>query len=447
MSAPQERDLRAIVREGAAYSVMVGAGEAYIPAFALAIGLTASQAGLIGATPILIGSLFQLVTPIAARRVGSYRKWATGCTFLQALTFLPLVATALHGGGSFPTLLGLASLYWAFGLAMTPAWNAWVTALVPAERRAVFFAHRTRWSQLSLVISLVGAGLLLEQGRLRGIELEAFATLFLLSFSARSTSAWLLSQHSEPAGLTAQHEVHGPRGVWREVREAGSIPVLAYLIALQTTVNIAAPFFTPYMLGPLGLSYQQFMALTAVAFVARVFALPQLGKIAEARGTRAVLRLGGLGVVPLPALWLLSNNFFYLFALQCLSGFVWAAIELATTLSFFEGIEDRDRASVLSVFNVANSIAIASGAAIGSTIMSSVGDASVSAFIWLFLTSSAARVLTLPLLTRARAPRRVPVDVSLRTMAVRPSVGAMQRPVLATFPEKPPETPCATSES
>ena len=62
-SAQLRRDLRAIVGDGVAFSVMVGAGESYIPAFALAAGLGEITAGLVATLPMLVGAAFQLVTP------------------------------------------------------------------------------------------------------------------------------------------------------------------------------------------------------------------------------------------------------------------------------------------------------------------------------------------------------------------------------------------------
>ena len=53
-SAQLRRDLRAIVGDGVAFSVMVGAGEAYIPAFALAAGLGEME-GRVGPSALEIG--------------------------------------------------------------------------------------------------------------------------------------------------------------------------------------------------------------------------------------------------------------------------------------------------------------------------------------------------------------------------------------------------------
>ena len=53
ISSQHERDLRAITADGVFFSVMVGLGEAYVPAFALAVGLGEIVAGLVATVPML----------------------------------------------------------------------------------------------------------------------------------------------------------------------------------------------------------------------------------------------------------------------------------------------------------------------------------------------------------------------------------------------------------
>jgi len=103
--------------------------------------------------------------------------------------------------------------------------------------------------------------------------------------------------------------------------------------------------------------------------------------------------------VPLPVLWLVSDHFAYLVALQAVSGLAWAALEFATMLSFFEGIADRDRARVLSAFNLANASAVATGSLVGSQIFSSM-DRTHEAYAMLFVVSVAGRLAALGWLRR-----------------------------------------------
>jgi predicted MFS family arabinose efflux permease len=174
------------------------------------------------------------------------------------------------------------------------------------------------------------------------------------------------------------------------------------------------------------------MLLTATSFVARVLVLPRLGRLAERGRAARVLRLGALGIVPLPALWLVSDDFTYLLVLQAFAGCAWAAVELATLLVFFDALEQETRTSVLAFYNVGSSAAVALGSLLGAGLFEALG-ANAAAYAALFAVSSIARMATLPLLRNVGPPRAGPPTGELDTLAVRPSLGALQRPILSSL--------------
>ena len=390
----QSRNLHAIAADGVSFSVMVGLGETYIAAFVLAAGLGEVASGLIATLPPLAGAVFQLVTPFAVRHLHSYRRWVVACAALQGIALAPLAFGGWRGQIGLATVAFATVAYWSFGMATGPAWNAWVTTLVPPEIRKRFFARRARLCHTALFASMLVGGLSLQWGKERGRELALYALLFLGALLARLVSARFLARQGEAPGLVGEHRALAAHGVRAAIRGAGSGRVLAYLLTMSATVNIAAPYFTPYMFGPLGLSYARFMALIATALLARIAIMPYFAALAERRGTRVLLGWGALAIVPLPVLWLVSDRFLYLIALQAFAGTAWAALEFATMLSFFEGIEDRDRARVLSAFNLANASAVAIGALIGSQIFTFM-ERTHEAYAVLFAFSVAGRLASL----------------------------------------------------
>ena len=83
---------------------MVGLGETYFPAFALALGASAFEAGLLTTAPLLIGAVFQLIAPYAARRIGN-KRWVVASAVLQSLTFVPIALAARMEGTAYGWLL------------------------------------------------------------------------------------------------------------------------------------------------------------------------------------------------------------------------------------------------------------------------------------------------------------------------------------------------------
>jgi MFS family permease len=217
---------------------------------------------------------------------------------------------------------------------------------------------------------------------------------------------------------------------WRELRERFFSPsgagVLVYFLAVQSAVQLAGPYFNPYMLYQLQLPYWQYVVLVAAAYVSRILALPTLGRFAQRFGAKRLLWVGGVGIAPLSAAWLVSNSFAYLIALQLTVGVLWAAYELSTFLLFFEAVADEERTSVLTAFNLANAAATVVGSLVGGMALTFFGKTPAT-YLALFAVSSVARFMALLLL-----PRTSRADSSTSEPDSRRAHSA-SRPVLATL--------------
>ncbi|HRQ72193.1 MAG TPA: MFS transporter [Phycisphaerales bacterium] len=416
--------------DGVLYSYMVGTGETYFAAFALAIGLGEVLAGLVASVPLVTGALLQLVSPWAVARLGSLRRWVVICATVQSLSFLPLAVGAVVGAMPAWLLFLVVAVYWAVNYGQGPAWNTWVTTLVPRRIRARYFANRSRVAQFGTLGGLVFGGVVLHAVKGSSNAVHAYAALFLAAAAARFAASRCIAGQREPVPIPPDFRLVGWREMASRWRHGHDARLLTYMLAMQVAVQISGPYFTPYMLARLEFSYAQFMLLVSVSFVARSICLPYIGRLAHALGPRAVLWIGGVGILPLSALWIVSDNYWYLVATQVLAGAMWACYEMATFLLLFETIPASERTSVLTLFNFANALAIVGGALVGAAVLT-LFHAEPWVYFLIFGLSFAARVCTVPLLARVRVPEFEPVDLPLRPIAVRPSAGSLDRPVLA----------------
>lgn len=383
--------------EGAAASLMVGAGENYLPAFALAMGMGQVASGLISTIPLLIGAILQMVSPVAVRRLSSHRRWAVACAVLQAVSFLPLCVAAALGSMHVAILFGVVAIYWGAGLGVASTWSTWVEDLVPQRIRAPYFSRRTRLCQMATLAGFVAAGTSLQFGDWIDQRLLCFSLVFLLAGTCRGWSARFLSQQSESAGGPQQHLLSLAESVQKFRLADGRL--LMYLLCVQAAAQIAGPYFTPYMLSSLKLSYGKFVLLIAASFVAKAASLPTFGNFAQRYGARRLLWLGGFGIVPVSGLWVFSDSFWYLLGVQVIAGVTWAAYELAMMLLFFETIRPAERTSVLTTFNLANALATVAGSLLGGGLLLLFGKTQF-AYLLLFALSSLARGATLLALVR-----------------------------------------------
>jgi MFS family permease len=396
--------------DGVAASVMVGIGETYLPAFVLAISSSQVACGLVSTVPMVLGAVLQLCAPMAIRQLGSYRRWVVLAAVAQALGFVPLLLAAIVGSMSVTTIFLVVAIYWATGMAGGTAWNAWAGTLVPERIRAPYFAWRTRFTQLGIMLGLAAGGILLQLGKGWGWLPGAFAVIFLTAAVSRMFSAYFLTRQREPTPPTHPRL---PRlgELLAAARHHSASRVILYMLAAQTACQIAGPYFNPYMLGQLKLSYVHYLILICTPYVARGACLPAWGRVVDRLGPHRVLWLSGLLVVPLPVLWNASDSFTFLVAVQTYAGLTWAGYELAQLLLFFDAIPTERRMGMLTLFNLLNAVAIFGGSIVGGLILAELG-AGRDAYRMLFLASTLVRIAAMLVLVRlpAWAARRRPIS-------------------------------------
>ena len=429
-------DLVAGHLEGAAFGGMVGLGETYLPAFALAVGLGEITAGMVASVPLLAGGLMQAFSPLAIRRLGSHKRWVLACALAQTLSFAPLVLAAITGRISAAGILVAAAVYWGTGLATGPAWNTWMGNLVPRPVRARFFARRTSISQLTVLIGLLLGGGLLQWANSRDAVPQAFSVLFVAAAICRLVSLGLLAIQREPRGSRNLMPAVAIGRIWSQVRQAGSGRLVLYLVVVQGAVQFAGPYFTPFMFRWLHLSYTGYVILIATAFLAKVVTLSVWGNLAHRVGAARLLWIGGIGITPVSAMWIASDDFFWLIFIQAVAGVFWGAYELGFFLMFFEAIPEDERTGVLTFYNLANSTTWVLGSALGGLFLYLLGTGP-AAYLTLFGVSSIGRGVALLLLRRVQPTSEVPsAAIGVRTVAVRPMAASVDAPILPSLPDQ-----------
>ncbi len=402
------RDLVLGTIDAAAYSVMVGCGETYFPAFALAVGSGPLVVGMVASVPLLVGAVVQLASPLAIHRVGGNRRWVILCTMIQATAFVPMVWWASRGEAAAWQLLVATSIYWGSGMAAAAAWYTWMARLVPGRMRAAYFAQRNRIAQAAVLVAFVAAALLLQSEDTHDTALVGFAILFTAAAIARLVSTaclvatrerkrWRAANSKCPLGLAARILAG-----WRDVRSGQAGRLVAFLCCFSFGIQIAGPYFTPYMLKELGFSYGQFLLVIAAGFFVKALLLPTIGRFASRLGSWTLLRYAGLAIVPLSLLWLPSHAVGWLVCVQLLAGTCWAAYELSVGLLLFEIAGDRDRGNLVGVYNLGLAVATVAGAGCGGLLLRWLGE-DRTAYAAVFAASAIMRALAVPLLLRIRA--------------------------------------------
>lgn len=234
---------------------MVGAGETYLPAYALSVGMSEWLTGFFSTIPIIVGALIQMITPWGLAWVKSPKRWVAGAAAFQAFAFIPLIYFSLYPSpDNFIWLFIVAAVYWGAGFAVGPTWNYWMGNLVPTEVAPKFFSQRLQVSQLGIVIGLIGGGLALQANVHVGPFTSVFALIFCAAFVARASSTFFIFLKKE-----VPFKYAGDQEVKRQIRKAreavkefwSQSSYRNFFVALflfQVTVYVSSPFVAPYFL-------------------------------------------------------------------------------------------------------------------------------------------------------------------------------------------------------
>ncbi|HEY3517216.1 MAG TPA: MFS transporter [Gammaproteobacteria bacterium] len=409
--------LRHSVRDGMAYTVQVGAGETYFSAFALFLRATAPQVALLSTLPPLLASSAQLFSAWIGSYVGRRRLVLFGCA-LQALLWLPIIVLpAFLGGYAIPALLVLLVLYHSANNLAAPQWTSIMRDLVSERRRGRYFAHRTRLMTITTFVSLVACGLVLHELDTAGRTYLGFVVIFLIAFVARTISVYHLTFLHEMPPTTTAPDMHIEHW-WRTLLSTGAIGFSIYVALMNAAVGISSPFFTVYMLRDLELSYLEFTVLQGSSVLVQFLMLTTWGRVADIYGNRLILIVTSISLPIVPAIWLLSDNFWALILFQALSGLSSSGFTLSAGNLLYELVPQTRRAAYVAFHNVGTAAGVFGGAMLGSLLQVVLpprgvllGESGVvSSLLYIFVISGIARAIVAALLARRvrelRKPRR-----------------------------------------
>jgi MFS family permease len=361
-----DRSLKHSLKDAAAFAVMTGSGETYFSAFALFLKASTPQIGLLASLPPLLASFVQLLSAWLGRLTGHRRRIILAGAAIQATSLVPLALLPLFfPSAAVPLLITCVVIYHSGANLVSPQWSSLMGDLVPERRRGRFFALRTRLTSATTFASLVLAGFLLHLLSGQGMTAIGYVCLFLVAAIARLVSWFQLARMHDPPGHVAAMEVPLGRGWWRRLRHSPFVRFSAFFALMQFAVAVASPFFTVYMLRDLHFSYLQFMANTATTVLFQFLTLARWGRISDAFGNRLILATCACIIPFLPILWTLSTNFWYLVALQALSGLSWAGFSLSAGNFLYDLVAREKRATYMAVHNVIASTGIFAGALLG----------------------------------------------------------------------------------
>lgn len=297
------RDLDLLVWDGVASQVM-GAltGGALLVAYALQLGASRTTIGVIAALGPAT-QLLQLPAIILVERYRSRKRLVLGAlsvgrSFWLLVAAVPFVPPALQ----MPLLILALSVYYAAGSLASSAYNSWKRDIVPDAVIGRFLGERLALATAAAAAVTLACGFAIDHSGPWLAGTRIYALLFVLGAAVGLGGVSFLAAIREPR---MEHHTGGTlRSILLEpVRDGNFRALLIFLASWNFAVNLAAPFFTVYLLERIGLGMAWVLGFSVLSQVANLGFLRIWGRLADRVSHKTVLGLSGTLFVLSIALW------------------------------------------------------------------------------------------------------------------------------------------------
>jgi MFS family permease len=359
--------------QGLCWAMMFGVGECYFSLFATHIEAPKFYFGLLAGVPSLLGPISQLFGADAVETTKNRKRLVIISVILQSLCYAPMAALPFvtDRNTSYTLLFSIMLIYFVGAHYCVPAWNSWISVIVPSGERSSYFARTSRAvAFISLITKLAVAGALYYASTLAEPARESTAVLvFAIAFAsagiARFGSYIFIQKMYEPK---YEHSPEDTFTFWqfiRRARESNFVRFVLFVSLIHFGAHIAGPYFLPYAVYTLKWEQWQWVLLESVGAVASIATMLFWGSFSQRFGNKKTLQYTAFVVALIPMFWVVSTNFYYLVLVNVCSGVSWAGFNLAAFNYILEAVSPNKRARCVAYFNLLVGAGIFGGAMLG----------------------------------------------------------------------------------
>ena len=274
-----------------AWASVTGAfsGGVILVAFALALGASPVQVGLLAAIPFLTQAAqlpaTLLIERVRRRRLIGVLSITAARVLILALALLPwvpgqpLALTLLIGAHVLISLLHAVG-----GCAV----NAWLHQLIAPGELGQFFARRLFSGTLVACLATLAAGALVDRSSFAQ-PLSAYGAAFVIAGLSGFVSSFHLARAPEPQMQTAGPPQPVLRQILGPFADRGFRKLLIFMGAWTVASNITGPFLTVYLIEQRGYSLSTVTLLSITSQLANALTLYLWGRLSDRLSNKAVL--------------------------------------------------------------------------------------------------------------------------------------------------------------
>lgn len=401
---PSGPSLRLAYKQGIAWAVMFGAGEASLALFANHLEAPYFVYGFLVGVPSLLGPLSQVVAANLLDRFKNRVLLVLIPVIIQALVFLPLVFIPFikpsPGNNLFSLeiiiFLSAVTIYFISGHMSTPSWSSMISDFVPEKSRSQIFAWISRAPTFMAFVAqmVVGLGLYLANSKEQAATV--FAAAFLLCLLSRLMSAFFISKMKAPAYVFDKKDTFTFWQFIKRAPESNFVKFVLFSSFITLGANIAAPYFLPYWTDELKFKQWEWVLLSSAGTVSSILTMMAWGRFSESFGNKQALKICAIGISSTPFLWLITKDIYCLFGIQMIGTIFWTGFNLSSFNYILEAASPGKRARCVAYYNILLGLGTLLGSGLGYLIFKFAPQGLLgeySNFAWVLIISGAIRVL------------------------------------------------------
>ena len=373
--ASMQRAMRVGVIDGVFANASENMIGPFLALFALALGATKGQIGLLSALPALLSNSLQIPSARFTERWGDRRQLVVVTSIMSRFTVLAIatVPLMLKGDAAIYSFIGLVTLRGFFSSIGVPGWTSIMADITPRDTRGSYFAYRNIMCNLAALVGTLIAGLLVK-----GYDFPlGYQISFVVAVGVGLTASYYYSTMPIPPlakKAAIRQEASGLKNWWQAISKYTAFRNYCLTSVLWNFgVSFAGPLFAVYYRENLGGDPGFWGVVTASGLIATLVGQRFWGRMADQYGQKNVMLLGGIGAASLPFMWWLVPRWELAVVAQFLGSFCWGGYNLAAFNLILEITPDEGRTTFVGVYNTMAGLASSLGPLAGGFLADAYG--------------------------------------------------------------------------
>jgi MFS family permease len=271
----------------------------FLAAFALVLGATNLQIGILTALPFFMQPI-QIPAMLLVERLRRRKAIAVPAYFVAHSSWIPIalipIFIGVPSGTAVSILLILVGVRGVANAFFNNTWISWLRDLVPQEVLGRFFSSRQAAATLATAVVGLGAAFYIDLWRTQ-VPGENLVFGYVIAYLIGTvilgwTAVTLMALIPEPRmqALVGQQPSFR-QSISAPFRDRNFRGLINFLFLWNVAANVAIPFFAVYMLTELGLPLFAVIGLGVLSQVSRIIFVRVWGPIADRFGSKVVLSL------------------------------------------------------------------------------------------------------------------------------------------------------------